>query len=163
MPIPTLDFCYTLKQNWIWRQGALQAGGRGWQNFPTISKWEHYFWWLNISWTESNKCVKDSAQAEQLEQRSWTDSKEWVKGRAQANNNHKALTPLLKINPSWTSLKETPCEANKTVLPRLSYFTLNISKYTIQDLKDWRVSIDVWDSGGDQAVPPLSLAGSFPR
>ena len=24
-----------------------------------------------------------------------------------------ALTSLLTINPSWTSVKETPCEANK--------------------------------------------------
>ena len=33
-----------------------------------------------------------------------------------------------KINPSWTSVKETPCEANKIISPRLSSFTLNIRK-----------------------------------
>ena len=38
-------------------------------------------------------------------------------------------------------IKETPCEANKISYPKLSYFTLNISKYTIRKLEDWRVSI----------------------
>ena len=32
----------------------------------------------------------------------------------------KALTLLFTINPSWTSVKETPCEANKITSSRLS-------------------------------------------
>ena len=35
----------------------------------------------------------------------------------------KALISLLTINPSWTSVKKTPGEANKTLSPQLSYFT----------------------------------------
>ena len=43
------------------------------------------------------------------------------------------------FNPSWTSVKETPCEVTKITSPRLSWFTLNISKQTIRDLEDWKV------------------------
>ena len=54
---------------------------------------------------------------------------------------HNVLTSLLTVNPSWTSVMETPCEANKISYPELSYFTWNASKYTIRDLEDWKVSI----------------------
>ena len=45
-----------------------------------------------------------------------------------------ALTPILRINPSWTSVKETLYEVNK-ISPRLSWFTLKISKQAIQEIE----------------------------
>ena len=48
------------------------------------------------------------------------------------------------FNPSKTSVKETPCEVSKISSPWLSCFTLTISKQTIRDLEDWRVSIYEW-------------------
>ena len=45
------------------------------------------------------------------------------------------------VNPSCTSVKETPCEDNKKPSPLLSRFTSNIRKQALRDLKDWRVSI----------------------
>ena len=76
--------------------------------------------------------------------RTYHNSKAWW--------NTRPHTQLLTINPSWTSVKETPCEANKTLSPRLSYFTLYISKHTIWDLEDWRVSIHQ-----PKFTPPLLL------
>ena len=43
----------------------------------------------------------------------------------------KALTCLLTINPSWTSVKESPCEANKITSPsHLTLLKILASKYS---------------------------------
>ena len=52
------------------------------------------------------------------------------------------------VSTSFWVCKGTLCEANKISCPQLSYFTLNISKYTIGDLEDRRVSIHNYLIGG---------------
>ena len=62
-----------------------------------------------------------------------------LKAMRKATSLCKALNSLLTIKHSRTSVKETSCEANKIQYPKypkLPYFTLNISKYTIRDLED---------------------------
>ena len=44
-------------------------------------------------------------------------------------------TSLVAINHSWTSVMETPQEANKNVYHLLSNFTLTICSYTAKDFK----------------------------
>ena len=58
--------------------------------------------------------------------------------------------PATRFNPSWTSVNETPCEVNKITSPRLSHFTSNISKQTLRDWKDWRVSMYVCNGRNGQ-------------
>ena len=41
----------------------------------------------------------------------------------------------LNFNPSWTSVKDTPYEANKILCRQWSNFTLTLSRYTIGDLE----------------------------
>ena len=47
--------------------------------------------------------------------------------RWQAHSKCKALTPLLTINPSWTSVKETPCEANNVYSDQLMWAARQIT------------------------------------
>ena len=58
------------------------------------------------------------------------------------------LSPCNHANPKIFEIRENSCKLAGTVeqtggykSPRLSWFTLNISKQTIRDLEDWMVSI----------------------
>ena len=49
-----------------------------------------------------------------------------------ANSKSKGQISTLNFNPSWTSVKETPYEANKLLYLLLSNFTLTISRYKLE-------------------------------